>query len=57
MRKTAKLAIISLCISLCLVGTFLASPEWEKREPQKANAIPVKNREAVRPVWIVAAYL
>ena len=52
MSRTAKIAIILLCVSSCLAGSFLAASVCERREPQKANAIPVKNHEIVRHVWI-----
>jgi hypothetical protein len=45
MKRTAKLAIILVCILLCGTGAMLVSKVPEKREPQKAKAIPVKNRE------------
>ena len=51
------MAIISLCFFLCGAGTYLASTVHEKREPQEMNAIPVKNRDVVRRIWIVAACL
>lgn len=52
MSRTAKTAIILLCFSLCSVGTFIASTAQEKREPQKVNAFPVKNRETIQRVWM-----
>jgi hypothetical protein len=52
MSWTLKVAIILLCISLCGAGTFIASTAREKPERQKTNAIPVKNHEVVRRVWI-----
>jgi hypothetical protein len=49
----AKVAIVLLCFSLCGAGTFVASRSLEKSsEPQKTNAIPVKNREVIRRIWI-----
>jgi len=52
MSRAAKTAIILLCVSLCLAGTFLASGVCERREPQKASAIPIRNHEVVRRIWI-----
>ncbi len=57
MSWTAKITIVLLCFSLCRAGTFVASTGREKTEPQKTNVIPVKNRDLVRRVWIVAARL
>jgi hypothetical protein len=57
MSWTAKISIILLCISLCGIGVFFASTVREKSEPRKTNAIPVKNHDVVRRVWIVAARL
>jgi hypothetical protein len=44
--------IVLLCFSLCGAGAFVASTPCEKREQQKTNVIPVKNRDFVRRVWI-----
>jgi hypothetical protein len=52
MKLTAKIAIVLLCFSLCGAGTFIASATYEKTEPQKTTAIPVKNREVARRIWI-----
>jgi hypothetical protein len=52
MSWTAKIMIVLLCFSLCGAGTFVASTAREKREPQKTNVIPVKNRDLARRVWI-----
>jgi hypothetical protein len=52
MNWTAKITIVLLCLALCGAGTFVASTTREKREPQKTNVIPVKNRDLVRRVWI-----
>jgi len=57
MSWTAKITIVLLCFSLCGAGTFIASTGREKTEPRKTNVIPVKNRDFVRRVWIVAARL
>ena len=46
------MAIIFLCFFLCGAGTYLASTMHEKRELQEMNAIPVKNRDVVRRIWI-----
>jgi hypothetical protein len=54
MTLTAKMAIVLLCFALCGAGTFIASTAREQSaRPQKTNAIPVKNHEIARPVWIV----
>jgi len=52
-----KVAVVLLCFSLCGAGTFIASSAHKGDEPQKTNVIPVKNRDAARRVWIVAARL
>jgi len=52
MSWMAKIAIVLLCFSLCGAGTFLVSTANEKSELQKTNAIPVRNREIIRRVWI-----
>jgi len=57
MSFMTKVAVVLLCFSLCGAGTFIASRPHKRDEPQKKNVIPVKNREAVRRVWIVAARL
>jgi hypothetical protein len=58
MPLTLKIAIVLLCFALCGAGTFIASTAREdSRQPQKMNAIPVKNHEIVRRVWIVAMRL
>ncbi len=57
MTWTVKTVIVVLCFSLCGAGSFIASTAREKSEPQKMNAIPVKNRDVVRRVSIVAARL
>jgi hypothetical protein len=53
MSWTIKITIVLLCFSLCGAGTFVASTAREKPEPQKANVIPVKNREVVQRLWIL----
>jgi hypothetical protein len=54
MTLPVKIVIVSLCFALCGAGTFIASTA---REPsngwQKTNAIPVKNHQIARRVWIV----
>lgn len=52
MNWRTKIAIVLLCFSLCGGGTYIASNVHEKDEPQKMNAIPVKNRDVVRQIWI-----
>ena len=53
MPLTLKVAIVLLCFALCGAGTFIASTAREQSEqPQKMNAIPVKNHEVARRVWI-----
>jgi hypothetical protein len=58
MPLTLKAAIVLLCFALCGAGTFIASTAHEHSgQPQKMNAIPVKNHEVARHVWIVATRL
>jgi hypothetical protein len=52
MSWTVKTVIVVLCFSLCGAGSFIASTARERSEPQKMNAIPVKNRDLLRRVWI-----
>jgi hypothetical protein len=55
MPLTLKIAIVLVCFALCGAGTFIASTAREQPDqPQKINAIPVKNHEVARRVWIVA---
>ena len=49
-----KIVVVLLCFSLCGAGTFIASSLREENAPQKINVIPVKDRELVRRIWIVA---
>ena len=54
MTLPVKIAIVLLCFALCGAGTFIASSAREESEqPLKMNAIPVKNHEIARRVWIV----
>jgi hypothetical protein len=58
MPLTLKIAIVLICLALCGAGTFIASTAREQSEqPRKMNAIPVKNRELARRVWVVAMRL
>lgn len=58
MPLTLKIAIVVLCFGLCGASTLIMSTAHEQSEQsQKMNAIPVKNHEVVRRVWIVAARL
>jgi hypothetical protein len=58
MPLTLKIAIVLLCFALCGAGTFIASTAREQtKQPQEMNAIPVKNHETARRVWIVAVSL
>jgi hypothetical protein len=59
MRWIAKIAVVLLCYALCGVAAFFvaSSPQGRLSEPRRTNAIPVKNHELVRRVWIVAARL
>ena len=53
MTLPVKIAIVLFCFALCGAGTFIASTAREEsKQPQKMNAIPVKNQEIARPVWI-----
>jgi len=55
MTLAVKMAIVLLCFALCGAGTFIASNARQQSEQlQKTNAIPVKNHEIARRVWIVA---
>jgi hypothetical protein len=54
MSVPVKIAIVLLCFALCGAGTFIASSAREESEqPLKMNAIPVKNHEIARHIWIV----
>jgi len=53
MTFMTKTAIVLLCFSLCGAGGFIASGPHKGSEPQKANAIPVKNHEVTGRFWIV----
>ncbi len=58
MTRTVKIAVVVMCFALCGAGTFIASTAREEsRQPQRTNAIPVKNHEIARRVWIVAVRL
>lgn len=58
MPLTLKIAIVVLCFGLCGAITLIVSTAREQPEQsQKMNAIPVKNHEVLRRVWIVAARL
>ena len=49
-----KIAIVLLCFALCGAGTFIASTAREHTtQPLNLNAIPVKNHEIARRVWIL----
>jgi hypothetical protein len=52
MSWIAKIAIIVFCFSICGAASFITLNVREKSEPQKANAIPVKNHEVARRFWI-----
>jgi hypothetical protein len=53
MTRTLKIAIVLLCFALCGAGTFIASTAREEpKQPQKMNAIPVKNHEIAQRIWI-----
>jgi hypothetical protein len=53
MTLPVKIAIVLLCFALCGAGTFIASTAHEEsKQPQKTNAIPVKNHEIARRIWI-----
>jgi hypothetical protein len=54
MPLTLKITIVLLCFALCGAGTFITSTAREQsRQPQKMNAIPVRNHETAPRVWIV----
>ena len=52
MNRSTKILIVLFCVSLCGAGTFITSNARKEREPRKTNAIPVKNRDVVRRIWI-----
>jgi hypothetical protein len=52
MSFMTKIAIVLFCFSLCGASTFIASSALKDDQPQKANVIPVKNRESVGRFWI-----
>jgi hypothetical protein len=54
MKLTAKIALVLICISLCGTGAMVVSKAPEKHELHKTKAMPVKNRETARRIWIVA---
>jgi len=55
MPPTLKIAIVLLCFALCGAGTFIASTAHQQaKQPQEMNAIPVKNHEIARRIWMVA---
>jgi hypothetical protein len=53
MSLMMKIAVVSLCFSLCGAGTFIASSAHKGNERQRTNVIPVKNRRVVARIWIV----
>jgi len=54
MSLLMKIAVVLFCFVMCAAATFIASsPQKRSAEPQRTNAIPVKNRAVVRCVWIV----
>jgi flagellar basal body-associated protein FliL len=58
MPLTLKIAIVVLCFGLCGASTlFISTAREESEQSQRMNAIPVKNHEVIRRVWIVAARL
>jgi hypothetical protein len=58
MPLTAKILVVLFCFALCAVGAFIAPCVSEQsNQPQRTNAIPVKNHEIAPRVWIVATRL
>jgi hypothetical protein len=54
MTLKAKILVVLLCFAACAAGTFIAPSVQDQSQPlQKTNAIPVKNHEIARRVWIV----
>jgi hypothetical protein len=54
MNWMIKTGIVLLCFVMCGAATFIASsPQTKSAEPQRTNAIPVKNRDVVRCIWTV----
>jgi len=55
MTLRAKILIVVLCFTACVAGTFIApTVQDQSQRMRKTNAIPVKNHEVARRVWIVA---
>jgi hypothetical protein len=55
MTLTVKILVVLLCFAACAAGTFIApTVQDQTQRTQKMNAIPVKNHETARRVWIVA---
>ena len=52
MSFIARIALLLFFFSLCVGGAILASQQATKIVPQKMNAIPVKNHEPFRRIWI-----
>jgi len=54
MTRTVKIAIVLVCFALCAAGAIIAPSAREQSEPpQKMDAIPVRNHEIARRVWIM----
>ncbi len=52
MSLSTRIALLLFFFSLCVGGAILAPQQGAKIEPQKMNAIPVKNHEPFRRIWI-----
>jgi hypothetical protein len=58
MTLKTKILVVVLCFAACAAGAFVAPSVRDQSQPvQKANAIPIKNHEVARHVWIVATRL
>jgi len=52
MSFIARITLLLFFFSLCVGGAILASQQGTRIVPKKMNAIPVKNHEPFRRIWI-----
>jgi hypothetical protein len=52
MKLATKTVIVAVCILLCGTGAIVVSSPERILEPQKCNAVPVKNRDVNPRAWI-----
>lgn len=58
MPLTLKIAIVVICFGLCGASTLIVSTARDQsRQSRKMDAIPVKNHDVLRRIWIVAVRL